>query len=96
MRPAREDLLMLTLNKLFFALAFLGGSAAVQAENLPGALLRAKGGERVNKANPGVRTAEYKVYSTIPYASGTHNGVKLSRATLQGGYDPKLRPTYIF
>jgi hypothetical protein len=96
MRPAREDLLMLTLNKLFFALAFLGGSAAVQAENLPGALLRANAGQRVNKANPGLRTAEYNVYSTIHYASGTHNGVKLSQATLKGGYDPKQRPTYIF
>jgi len=87
---------MLTLNKLFFALAFLGGSAAVQAENLPGALIRANTGERLTKANSGLQTAEYNFYTTSRYASGTHNGVKLSHAALKGSFDPKQRPTYIF
>lgn len=87
---------MLTLNKLVFALAFLGGSAAVQAENLPGALARANAGERLNRSSAAVHTAAYNVYSTTQYASGTHNGVKLSHAALRATFDPKQRPTYIF
>ncbi|MEB0075847.1 hypothetical protein QN386_15685 [Pseudomonas sp. CCI3.2] len=87
---------MLTLNKLFFALAFLGGSAAVQAENLPGALVRANAGERINKGNAGLQTAEYHYYSATRNISGTHNGIKVSPSALLGSFDPKHRPTYIF
>ena len=88
---------MLTLNKLFFALAFLGGSAAVQAADDHSNLVIGKPGERINKSGAGVQTAEYHYFATVStLACGTHNGVQVSQAALHGSFDPRQRTHYIF
>jgi hypothetical protein len=88
---------MLTLNRLFFALAFLGGSAAVQAADGHSNLVIGKPGERINKSGSGLQTAEYHYFATVPMISvSTHNGVQVSQAALNGSFDPRQPTHYIF
>lgn len=88
---------MLTLNRLFFALAFLGGSAAVQAADGHSNLVMGKPGEGFNKSGSGLRTAEYHYFAPVTtLASGTHNGVQVSQAALHGSFDPRQPSNYIF
>ncbi|MDB6144144.1 MAG: hypothetical protein JWP80_3188 [Pseudomonas sp.] len=88
---------MLTPNKLFYALAFLGGSAAVQAAEGHGDVIIGKPGERIDKSGVALRTAEYHYFATYPSpVSGTHNGVQLSQAALRGAFDPRQPTNYIF
>jgi hypothetical protein len=88
---------MLTPNKLFYALAFLGGSAAVQAAEGHGEVIIGKPGQRIDKPGAALRTAEYHYSSAYPrVVSGTHNGVQLSQAALHGAFDPRRPTNYIF
>ncbi len=96
---------MLNLNKLFLALAFLGGSAAVQAGDgrlEPARIEFGKTSERLDDANgwshgmgqqESLGGAAGALYSPAIYGSlsGTYNGVSVSRQVLLGGYDVTQR-----
>lgn len=87
---------MLTFNKLFYALAFLGGSTAAQATDGTGNLVLGRTGERINKPGADLKTAEYHYYANYENVSGTHNGIQLSEAILLGSFDPQLPSNFIF
>lgn len=87
---------MLTSNKLFFALAFLGGSATAQATDGTSKLVQGKTGESVDAYGAYLGAVADHYYSSYPNVFGTHNGIQLSQAILLGSFDPGLRSNYIF
>jgi len=90
---------MLTRNKLFFAMAFLGSSAAIQAADGHDTLNSfgfGRTGERINKSSSHLQMAEYHVHPTYEIVSGTYNGMKLTHAILHGSFDPLKPSTFIF
>ncbi|KAA8696827.1 Uncharacterized protein ALO80_04312 [Pseudomonas caricapapayae] len=92
---------MLNLNKFFLALAFLGGSAALQAGDGRLDVPRIEFGktsERLDDANgwghalgeqAHANVSMGTLYSPPVYGTvtGTHNGVPVSREILLGSYD---------
>ncbi|WP_397451832.1 hypothetical protein [Pseudomonas sp. NA-150] len=86
---------MLTFNKLFFALAFLSGSAAVHAADGTNASIQGKVGVRLNKATADLKTAEFHYYPTSASVCGSHNGVPLSQAMLRGALDPQQPANFV-
>ncbi|KPY61703.1 MULTISPECIES: hypothetical protein [Pseudomonas] len=92
---------MLNLNKFFLALAFLGGSAAVQAGDgrLDVARIEfSKTSERLDDTNSWGHALGEQAHSNVSvgalysppvYGSltGTHNGAPVSREILLGSYD---------
>jgi len=77
---------MQTFNKLFLALAFLGGSAAAQAADT-NELARAP----TNKASERFETIERRNWGQGLSQQGTYNGVPVALKNLSGHYD--LRQT---
>ncbi|MBX8509675.1 hypothetical protein K5D34_08315 [Pseudomonas cichorii] len=96
---------MLNINKLFLALAFLGGSAAAQAGDgrlEPARIEFGKTSERLDDANSwshgmgqqdSLAGTTGALYSPAIYGSlsGTYNGVSVGREVLLGGYDVTQR-----
>ncbi|MBC3955370.1 MULTISPECIES: hypothetical protein [Pseudomonas] len=96
---------MLSINKFFLALAFLGGSAAAQAGDGRLDLTRIEFGKTSERHDDAsgwshglgqqnqLNVSAGTLYSPPVYGnlSGTHNGVPVSREILLGRYDVKQR-----
>lgn len=87
---------MLTSNRLFYALAFLGGSTAAHAADATGNLVQAKTGAKIDKPGADLKAVRNHYRSSHLDVTGTYNGIPLSHAMLLGSFDPTRRSTFTF